>query len=65
MGLATPVAMPESAITCDGCYFRREALCALQDGPCPTFRPYVEEQTSVPPPPPLIIAPAHASAVAV
>lgn len=55
--------MPESAITCDGCYFRREALCALQDGPCPTFRPYVKEQTSVPPP--LIIAPAQPSADAV
>ena len=26
-------------ISCKDCYFRREALCALADGPCPTFRP--------------------------
>ena len=25
--------------SCDDCYFRREFLCALADGPCPTFRP--------------------------
>ena len=25
--------------SCDDCYFRRELLCALADGPCPTFRP--------------------------
>ena len=28
-----------AAITCDGCYFRREGLCALAGNvPCPTFR---------------------------
>ena len=25
-------------ITCKDCYFRQEALCALANGPCPTFR---------------------------
>ena len=26
-------------VTCDDCYFRRAALCALQlEAPCPTFR---------------------------
>jgi predicted metal-binding transcription factor (methanogenesis marker protein 9) len=25
-------------ITCKDCYFRQAALCALTDGPCPTFR---------------------------
>lgn len=28
----------ESRASCDDCYFRRELLCALADGPCPTFR---------------------------
>jgi hypothetical protein len=28
-------------VTCNDCYFRRRALCALQvDAPCPTFRPH-------------------------
>ena len=25
-------------ITCKDCFFRQEALCALAEGPCPTFR---------------------------
>jgi hypothetical protein len=25
-------------ITCKDCYFRQAGLCALGDGPCPTFR---------------------------
>ena len=25
--------------SCSDCYFRRELLCALSEGPCPTFRP--------------------------
>jgi hypothetical protein len=25
-------------ITCKDCYFRQAALCALENGPCPTFR---------------------------
>ena len=25
--------------SCSDCYFRRELLCALDEGPCPTFRP--------------------------
>jgi len=25
-------------ITCKDCYFRQAGLCALSDGPCPTFR---------------------------
>lgn len=24
--------------TCKECYFRQASLCALVDGPCPTFR---------------------------
>jgi hypothetical protein len=24
--------------TCSDCYFRHAGLCALSDGPCPTFR---------------------------
>jgi hypothetical protein len=26
-------------ITCKNCFFRQAALCALTNGPCPTFRP--------------------------
>jgi hypothetical protein len=26
-------------ITCENCYFRQAGLCALGDGPCPTYRP--------------------------
>lgn len=33
----------QTRATCDDCYFRREFLCALADGPCPTFRPYAAE----------------------
>ncbi len=29
----------QACASCDDCYFRRELLCALTDGPCPTFRP--------------------------
>ena len=25
-------------ITCKDCYFRQAGLCALAEGPCPTFR---------------------------
>lgn len=25
-------------LTCKECYFRQAGLCALTDGPCPTFR---------------------------
>lgn len=64
MGLATPAAMLQSGTTCDECYFRRHALCALQDGPCPTFRPCADETAPAPPEPRLIMAPAEPSAVA-
>jgi hypothetical protein len=30
--------MPTAEVTCGDCFFRREYLCALSDGPCPTFR---------------------------
>jgi hypothetical protein len=27
------------APSCEDCYFRKNMLCALPDGPCATFRP--------------------------
>jgi hypothetical protein len=27
------------APSCEDCYFRKNMLCALADGPCATFRP--------------------------
>jgi hypothetical protein len=34
-----PVPMAKrQRITCKDCYFREQNLCALTDGPCPTFR---------------------------
>ena len=36
-------------VTCDDCYFRRAALCALPGEPCPTFRPYRREGLLPPP----------------
>ena len=36
-------------VTCNDCYFRRAALCALPgDRPCPTFRP--DKRGTLPPP---------------
>ncbi len=29
--------MRPAEVTCGDCFFRREFLCALSDGPCPTF----------------------------
>lgn len=34
--------MPTAEVTCGDCFFRREYLCALPDGPCPTFRAWSE-----------------------
>ena len=65
MGLATQASMPQIGITCDDCYFRREALCALADGPCPTFRPCAEDQAPEGSQPRLIMAPAEPRPVAV
>ncbi len=37
--MVSPGAMAKRReITCKDCYFRQAALCALADGPCPTFR---------------------------
>ena len=38
MEIAAVVRMPAASVTCSDCFFRREFLCALSDGPCPTFR---------------------------
>lgn len=41
--------------TCDDCYFRQEALCALPgDRPCPTFRAAARAGLNPPAQPPLI-----------
>ncbi len=38
-------------VTCEECYFRRNMLCALEQGePCATFRPYA---SALKPPPQL------------
>ena len=37
-------------VTCDGCFFRRNLLCALRlDEPCATFRPDSPEGLRPPP----------------
>jgi hypothetical protein len=48
-------------ITCKDCYFRKAALCALTDGPCPTFRP-AKAQRLEPPDQPRLVARAAAGA---
>jgi hypothetical protein len=41
-------------LTCEDCYFRREALCAMAPpAPCPTFR--LATRTLVPPPQPRLV----------
>ncbi len=43
------------ARSCDDCYFRQRALCALaRTEPCATFRPSVDGRLSPPPQAPLI-----------
>ena len=52
-------------ITCKDCYFRQAALCALADGPCPTFRPAQAARLEPPPQARLVARPqarAHAAA---
>jgi hypothetical protein len=47
--------MPKTRPTCDDCYFRRHALCALVvERPCPTFR--AADRTLLPPPQPRLVA---------
>jgi hypothetical protein len=42
-------------VTCDDCYFRHAALCALSpDVPCPTFRPATQGAFAPPPAPRLV-----------
>jgi hypothetical protein len=48
-------------ITCKDCYFRQEALCALADGPCPTFRAAKTARLE-PPPQARLVARAEARA---
>ena len=46
-------------VTCDDCYFRRAALCALPgERPCPTFRPDRREGLLPPPQARLVARPA-------
>jgi hypothetical protein len=52
-------------VTCKDCYFRQAALCALADGPCPTFRPAKAARLAPPEQARLIARPAvraHAAA---
>jgi hypothetical protein len=52
-------------ITCKDCFFRQAALCALADGPCPTFRSAKAARLEPPAQPPLVARPqASAHAVA-
>jgi hypothetical protein len=51
-------------ITCGDCYFRQAGLCALHEGPCPTFRP-AKSALEPPQQPKLVVrAPARAHAAA-
>jgi hypothetical protein len=52
-------------ITCKDCYFRQAALCALAEGPCPTFRAAKPARLEPPAQAPLVARPqasAHAAA---
>jgi hypothetical protein len=51
-------------ITCNDCYFRQAGLCALEDGPCPTFRSAQTARLEPPPQPKLIVRPVRAHAAA-
>ncbi len=48
--IAAIAATVEAGATCDDCYFRQEFLCALDDGPCPTFRHCSPASTDTGPP---------------
>lgn len=44
--------------TCNDCYFRQEALCALPGNrPCPTFRAATRDGLAPPPQPHLVARP--------
>jgi hypothetical protein len=50
--------------TCDDCYFRRAALCALTpDSPCPTFRAEMRGRITPPQQPQLVARPLDAAGV--
>jgi hypothetical protein len=51
-------------ITCKDCYFRQAGLCALAEGPCPTFRPAKSTRLEPPSQPKLIARPVGAHAAA-
>ncbi|MGH3034339.1 MAG: hypothetical protein ACRDON_07245 [Gaiellaceae bacterium] len=44
-------------ITCENCYFRQAGLCALGEGPCPTYRP-AKARLEPPRQPQLVVRPA-------
>jgi hypothetical protein len=49
--------------TCDDCYFRQEALCALRlERPCPTFRATVRGRLAPPKHPQLVPVPSGLTA---
>jgi hypothetical protein len=52
-------------ISCNDCFFRQSGLCALAEGPCPTFRPAKAARLAPPPQAKLVARPAagaHAAA---
>jgi hypothetical protein len=51
-------------ISCKDCYFRQAALCALVDGPCPTYRPAKPARLEPPAQARLVARPVRAHAVA-
>ncbi|HSF62505.1 MAG TPA: hypothetical protein VLA69_12475 [Gaiellaceae bacterium] len=57
-------AKKRTQVTCDDCYFRREALCALAGNiPCPTFRAATAGALTPPRQPRLVPRPLPAVAV--
>jgi hypothetical protein len=50
--------------TCNDCYFRQAGLCALTEGPCPTFRPATRARLEPPQQPKLVARPVDAHAAA-
>jgi hypothetical protein len=51
-------------ITCQDCYFRQAGLCALANGPCPTFRSAKSQRLEPPEQPRLVARAAGAHAAA-
>ena len=57
--LANEAMSKRPEVTCNDCYFRRAALCALPtDAPCPTFRLAIRGELAPPKQPALVPLPA-------